>query len=246
MSTFLEPLLLLSYFVIYPLIGWLTFERQRRAIREGRSSRWLLYGEIFLVEWVATAAVAGIWISSQLSSSALGLDWPSGERATLAWSLAMVALAALATQVATGRKSAGWRQQMRDELAPVDALMPTRSREMAGFAALSLTAGFCEEVLFRGFLFWWLQSLGLNVAFAAVGTVVVFGLAHSYQGPKGLLRATAAGAVLIALVLLAGSLWPAILLHMGMDLIGGWTALAAHSKKPDDEGSIAAGQPHAA
>ena len=101
---------------------------------------------------------------------------------------------------------------------------------MLGFAVVSLTAGFCEEVLFRGFLFGWLQHLGMGVAPAAIGTVLAFGFAHSYQGWKGTFKTAVAGTILVGLTLLAESLWPAILLHIGSDLLAGWTSMEARPK----------------
>jgi uncharacterized protein len=96
--------------------------------------------------------------------------------------------------------------------------MSPRTRSEAGWwVALSMTAGFCEEFIFRGYLIWAFQSvLGLWVSAAL--SVVVFALAHSYQGVKGILGTGAVGLLFTVVVLASGSLWPAIVLHALVDI----------------------------
>ena len=85
---------------------------------------------------------------------------------------------------------------------------------------LALTAGFCEELLYRGYLVWcvapWLGQLG---GMAAI--VLAFGVSHAYQGRKGAMRATLAGLVMAVIVLTSGSLIPAMIVHALIDIGGG-------------------------
>ncbi|MEM7051776.1 MAG: CPBP family intramembrane glutamic endopeptidase [Acidobacteriota bacterium] len=230
MSLVIELILIGGFFVLYPIFGGLTYRGQQRAIRAGRISRWRLYNEILLAEWAATLLVVGYWILEGLSWRELGLTGPWNRATAIAWVLALVAVGALAAQVLIGRHKDEWRRQVRSQLDAVDGLMPTSRSESLGFTAVAFTAGFCEEVLYRGFLFWWLQHLGLGTIAAAAGTVIFFGAAHLYQGWLGGLRAAAAGVFLIALTVLAGSLWPAIVLHVLGDLVSGWTARVARAE----------------
>lgn len=64
----------------------------------------------------------------------------------------------------------------------VDSLLPQSPLEIMLWALVCITAGFCEEIAFRGYLQKQLQSLGLGVVFAVVGQGVIFGIAHAYQG----------------------------------------------------------------
>lgn len=85
------------------------------------------------------------------------------------------------------------------------------------------TAAFGEEVLFRGFLQSRLQALlgarrGAGVI--AVGAqAVVFGLAHAYQGPTGVLIAAAIGLVFGLILLRVRTLWPVIVAHGLIDTV---------------------------
>ena len=74
-----------------------------------------------------------------------------------------------------------------------------RATRLANGLALVLvapTAAFCEELLYRGFLFprlWgWTDSLAWALVISALG----FGLAHAYQGFHGMVRSALLGALL--------------------------------------------------
>lgn len=99
-------------------------------------------------------------------------------------------------------------------------LLPRTRGEKAVFALLSLAAGACEEVAFRGYAIPALTpAVGLGGAVAA--SSLVFGVLHGYQGVLGMLRTSVMGAVLAAGFLAAGSLWPVVIAHVLIDLVSG-------------------------
>ena len=89
------------------------------------------------------------------------------------------------------------------------------------FVPLSITAGICEEWLFRGYLVWVLQPW-LGLLGAAAASMVVFGLTHGYQGGKFGTRAFAAGVVMGAFALVTRSIVPGMVLHALVDLGSGY------------------------
>jgi uncharacterized protein len=84
----------------------------------------------------------------------------------------------------------------------------------------SITAGITEEIRFRGFLLWFLQSLplGLNSWTALAIASVCFGIAHWYQGISGVLSTGLAGALLGYIVIQTQSLYVAMVIHALIDL----------------------------
>ena len=91
------------------------------------------------------------------------------------------------------------------------------------FRGVSVTAGVCEEILFRGFLIWYLATFfGLTVAVFA--SSAVFGLGHAYQGAGGILKTGVIGLVMAGLYVLSGSLWPPVALHAATDVVNGGIA----------------------
>jgi membrane protease YdiL (CAAX protease family) len=104
------------------------------------------------------------------------------------------------------------------------AMLPRTGREMAAFSGISLTAGFVEEYLLRGFCLGIIALVTGSLWLGAAVTTLSFGLAHLYQGPRGAVRATVLGAVLAIPVVLTGSLVPSMIAHAATDLASGrWT-----------------------
>ncbi|HEV2340320.1 MAG TPA: CPBP family intramembrane glutamic endopeptidase, partial [Candidatus Acidoferrales bacterium] len=88
------------------------------------------------------------------------------------------------------------------------------------FWLLSITAGICEEIIFRGFLMW-LISVWTGVIFAAIISSVIFGLEHVYLGVAQVPRIALLGLGFVIVVLISGSLLPAMVIHATMDLSSG-------------------------
>ncbi|HET7225321.1 MAG TPA: type II CAAX endopeptidase family protein [Candidatus Eisenbacteria bacterium] len=86
---------------------------------------------------------------------------------------------------------------------------------------LSCSAGFVEEVVYRGYL---QRQLGLWSGSAALGiaaSAIVFGIAHGYQGPLSVVIITCYGALFGILAHVTRTLRPGILQHALEDSIGG-------------------------
>lgn len=85
--------------------------------------------------------------------------------------------------------------------------------------------GFLEEMLFRGYLLKRLKIVfgdgPVSVATAVLLPAVAFGLAHSYQGPAGMLSTGLMGLMLgVIFVLNDYNIWLPILVHGFVDMVG--------------------------
>lgn len=98
-------------------------------------------------------------------------------------------------------------------------LVPSTHIERFDWVLLSVVSGIVQEILYRGFGLLYLQRfIGTGVGTAALVTSVAFGLAHAYQGWRGVLAMTFLGLGLAFLFLATGSLLPAIAMHVLVDL----------------------------
>lgn len=107
-----------------------------------------------------------------------------------------------------------------DAVKSLGYFLPATRTERHWYAFLSVTAGICEETLFRGFVLHYLHAfpLSLNLTLALLISSVIFGLQHLYQGAGGA-TATALVGLLFALVfLLTGNLLASVVLHSALDL----------------------------
>jgi uncharacterized protein len=103
----------------------------------------------------------------------------------------------------------------------VYAMLPQTPSEKILWVLLALTAGFCEEVIYRGYFLRQFSALTRSFAGGIVLQAVVFGLSHGYQGWKMMLIITVEGTCFGLLARWRRSLRPGILAHALQDAAGG-------------------------
>jgi membrane protease YdiL (CAAX protease family) len=100
------------------------------------------------------------------------------------------------------------------------ALLPGTPVERCHFAAISIGAGITEELLFRGFLIWYLGFYfpRLNSLELIAISSILFGVCHLYQGVLGVIGTGVIGAVFASLYLSTGSLLLPATVHALVDM----------------------------
>ena len=135
-------LLLLDYFVLWP-----TFLRQSQA-DQGRARLWLWSGWM-IVLWTLAGAGVALWLFEARAWGALRLIPPHGWRL---WAAICLVSAVAITYGRTVARIARSRRPRRIKMGNqhVERLSPHTRSELGWWVALSLSAGFCEEFVFRG------------------------------------------------------------------------------------------------
>jgi hypothetical protein len=103
-------------------------------------------------------------------------------------------------------------------------LLPHTPAEIAVFSALTVTAGICEEMIFRGYL---QRQFSAFFKSAAVGVVlqgIMFGASHGYQTTKFMLIILVYGLMFGLMAQSRRSLRPGMFAHFLQDLITGVAA----------------------
>lgn len=174
-----------------------------------------------VAQQVTSALVVALWITAGRSWAALGVVPPRGWRLVVGLGIVVVVALFVAKQLSRVRRlSESRRAALRTRLTGVDSFLPRTPDERRWFAILSVTAGVCEELLYRGYFTWLLASyVGLPGAIAVV--MIVFGMAHAYQGGRGFLNAAAFSLGMSLMVILTGWLVPAMIVHALFDLNSG-------------------------
>ena len=212
----------------YPLWDhfW-SWPAMRSALASGRPGvRTQFYAGVLRLEWGAALVIVALWLANGRAWTALGLGISGGWRSETAAALVALGVAFLLTRWrAIGALSVEKRAALAPRLGEIAAILPRDARERRWFAAVSVTAGTCEELVFRGFLLWalapWLGTWG-----AAAASLAGFTLAHAYQGKDFVPRIGAMGLVFTLLALGSGTIVWGIVLHAAVDLLGGETAYA--------------------
>lgn len=222
-----DLVLLLVLFVVMPLYGVRSLRKLRARLAAGHEApRIREYVTTIAVQWALVAATLVVWSISGRPLTALGLTFATGTWSWLGIGLGLLTCGVLVAQMVAIVRSPEKTAAARAECEPMGALLPQDDREARAFAALSVTAGVCEEILYRGFAIAALAPLTGTLA-AVLLTSVAFGLGHSYQGAGGVAKTAAVGLVMAVLYLLSGSLWVPMVVHAVMDLTSG--RIARHS-----------------
>jgi membrane protease YdiL (CAAX protease family) len=103
-------------------------------------------------------------------------------------------------------------------------LLPVSVLEYLPYAALAITAGVCEEFIYRGFAIAAFSRAGLPIWVVVMVSSILFGLAHAYQGRGGIVSTGIFGVLLAIGRLGFGSLLPVMMWHAGLDLAAGIAA----------------------
>ena len=98
-------------------------------------------------------------------------------------------------------------------------MLPHNIKEKKYWFCISLTAGICEEIIFRGLFLFILQGLfpNLSIVFIIIIAIILFGLGHLYQGIGGVIKTALVGAIFTCLYLVTNSLFLVIFLHFIID-----------------------------
>lgn len=221
--------------VVAPLNGWRDGRRLARAVESGDDLALVrAIRQTVIAAWTLTLTVLIWWLSAERPFAALGLIWPAGAAAWITAALCLAALALYAVQIRSVLTSVAARASVRAQITGsrgVSAIIPKSAGDMRAFAALGITAGICEEVLYRGYLLWYLSAL-LPWSAALIAAVAVFGLGHAYQGVRGILLTATIGGLEMAIYLWTGSLVAPIVLHVTIDLANGYIGYRARQPEP--------------
>ena len=111
--------------------------------------------------------------------------------------------------------------------------LPVNLVEFLAYSPLAITAGVCEEFLYRGFALAALAKCAMPIWLTVVLTSILFGLAHAYQGRAGILSTALFGVVLAIARLVM--IW-----HAGLDLAAGIAAprYLLRDREPRDQRSM--------
>ena len=195
--------------------------------RHGRIS---LYVSTMAFEWVM---VAFIWMGVRRRGvkmrELVGGKWKAPEDALLDVAIAFVywicALGILAlVRLALGLISLNQAEnakKMNELSKTLGFLAPHSNLEFALFVALALTAGFCEEIIFRGYLQKQFAAASGITSIGIIAQGVLFGAAHGYQGAKLMFTIGVYGALFGILAAWRKSLRPGMMAHFLQDFISG-------------------------
>jgi membrane protease YdiL (CAAX protease family) len=233
----LAAVVVAGYLVVgEPLVGQVLHRRFEGRLRTDPGARRSFYRRLLVLEWGLSLLVLAIWLGAPgVDAAAVGLRWPQSWPGPV--TSGVVALVLVFVLVSTralrggalleapprGRPGHTPPSSGRHAESPAHAtlaLLPRTPGERRLFTVVGITAGVCEEWLYRGFFLAVVSAVagGLPTWALVLAGAVAFGLAHAYQGGVGVLTTGVLGGIMAALYLGTGSLLLPVLLHAAIDL----------------------------
>ena len=196
--------------------------------RIGRSGRVPLYLITIGWEWLMTGTLfIAVRKSGHRIRDLIGGRWESVEDflldmgiAAIFWLVSAGVLVGLAYAMGLNRP-----ENLDKARNATSFLMPQSQLELILWPVLTCTAGFCEEVIFRGYLLKQIAAMTNSAWLGMAASSLVFGLSHGYQGPKLMFIITIYGMLFAMLAHIRKSTRPGMMAHAWQDTFAG---LARH------------------
>jgi membrane protease YdiL (CAAX protease family) len=104
----------------------------------------------------------------------------------------------------------------------VSTLLPQNPLEIVLWIGTSLSAGFCEEVAFRGYFQKQFEAMTGSAAAGVSLQAILFGISHGYQGLQAIVMIILFGFLFGILAFWRRSLRPGMILHAWSDIYAGY------------------------
>lgn len=229
-----DHVLILLLFVAQPIYSAVESRHYIARARAGQpSERVRFYRETIGVEWLFLILLIAAWFDFGRPIADLGFV-RSGGWGFWVGAVFCIGATAYLFYAWQNMKKATAEEKARhvDSFGDVVHYVPHNRHELRNFYAISVTAGIVEEIVYRGFVIWYLGQY-MPVWGAVVVSSVAFGLGHSYQGASGAARAGLVGLVFGVLYVITGSIWLPIIAHALFDILQG-AAIHEILRKDDD------------
>ncbi len=211
----------LIFFVLGVVVPWRGRIRLRQLLalpHVGTQERIALYLSTIVFQWLAVAIAGWRAWAHGFGWADLGLGRPTVSL-IIGGLVGSAVLAGL--QWLNLRRMGKASARVQNLRALGEKILPRTRTELVSFLALAVTAGICEEFLYRGFAVAAFSRTGLPAWLVIFVTAVLFGLAHLYQGRGGLFGTMILGTLFGAIRIAYASLAPVMLSHAAIDVVAG-------------------------
>jgi membrane protease YdiL (CAAX protease family) len=158
------------------------------------------------------------------------LLWPRWGNVNV-WIFAAVYLAFIAWKMPRA-----WTKLSPERLEKARRLLPDDPSLMRLWVQIAALAGISEECAYRGLAFQLVQKMGYSMGAAVLVCMITFAIAHMTQGWRGVLGTFLLAFLFHVMVILAGALYPAIILHAGYNFAVGVVAIRVFSRLHQNQG----------
>lgn len=223
MGVWVQHLLVIFLVVGMPLWDWYEIPRLKASTDPEKKVNY--YRKVVAALWilaVISVATIGLHRAFYFAPSAEEAGWlhPGSIDPKFLMGLVVGSLIAIFLPALVAQRSEKLRQQSLSAAKKLAFLLPSTENERRWWWLVCITAGVCEELVYRGFLleYFHVAPWHLTLVKTLIVAAVIFGIAHLYQGVAGAVGTCALGFLLGCLFVMTGSLLVPMVLHALIDL----------------------------
>ncbi|MBY0213800.1 CPBP family intramembrane glutamic endopeptidase [Priestia aryabhattai] len=217
-------MIFLTLFLLLIIVGYPVWDYfYLNKIKSNQLNKWRMYEETVITQWILVIIFLVYWFLTKhtfnnlffIKKPLFSLDKDFLLSAGVG---AGISIAIIIFMISFSKKA---REKISEGLSDesIQFLLPSNFKERLFFLLIAVTAGVCEEIIFRGAMFHYFNHFPFHLSMVAIGIIssLLFGIVHLYQGWKGVLLTSYLGGIMFFLFVGTGSLWVPITLHFIID-----------------------------
>ncbi|WKN43342.1 CPBP family intramembrane glutamic endopeptidase [Tunicatimonas pelagia] len=201
--------------VVYPIYIVATHQKVNSNIKRNEKYRLIDYKQTLLIFWGLTLLVlVNNFINEQPT-----LDfYPRVSIINIGVAILISAFAYF--QYRTTKITLDNVNAVKGKLKGIYHYLPTTFQELKWFTLVAVSAGICEEVIFRMFLFEFLRE-NSSLVIAFIATNIIFAITHIGSGRTNLISSFILGLLFSAIYYFTKNIWLVVVLHIAIDINAG-------------------------
>lgn len=230
-----DHILIWIFGIILPFVSGLQSQLLAGSLQFNEYTRKKLYLSNSLMLAIAGSSVLLLWLLKQRGLSTLGFSLPRlhNQYFTVFFLVAAFIIGYVIDLYFSAKKMNALKQE--DNWFEKSSFLPEKTRELPSYIILCLCAGIFEEIIYRGFMvtyFLPLNGTENEIPWMAIfAPSVLFSLAHTYQGWTAVIKIFIFSLLLGVIFIMTKSIYPTMILHFLIDLVGGIVAMIQFNKK---------------
>ena len=201
--------------IIYPTYFVLTYNKTNNKIKQDKKFRLIDYKQTIIIFWSLTILILINFFT---------IDYPKlnlyPNFTIISIVLLILVLIFSTIQYKQSNITSDTFSVVKDKMKDVYHFLPKEKVEFDWFIILSISAGICEEIIFRLFLFEFLKE-NSNLFIAFVLANIIFAITHIGMGKQNLISSFILGLLFSAIYYFTENIWIAIFLHIAIDINAG-------------------------
>ena len=229
-----DDVLIWIFGIILPFFSGLQSQLLAGSLHYNEYTRKKLYLSNSLMLALAGSVILILWQFKQRNFIDLGFQTPNlaNQYITVFFLIGVFIVGYLIDLLISSRKIKHLQEE--ENWFEKSSFLPEKAKELPSYVLLCLCAGIFEEIIYRGFMVtYFLPTDGSgNIPWVALfAPSVLFSLAHTYQGWVAVIKIFIFSILLGSIFIITKSIYPTMILHFLIDLIGGIVAMKQYKKE---------------